>query len=834
MGAPGTAVTVSGSGFQATPSNNVVEFNHTWGVVSSSTSTSIVTIVPERASSGRLTVSTPYGQAISGTDFIVPPSGYNTSNIGSTGRVAIGSSASVSPTSGQASLLLFDGSKGALLAIGVSADTISSCTIKVFAPDGSLLTTSAAITGSGQGVQLPSLPSDGTYSVVVDPGSNSGSITVAIVGTTVGTLTAGGAPVPIALNTPGQSAQLTFAGTQGDYVSLNVTSVTLATGTVTILTPSGAVLASGTLGPSGLSLQPQLPATGSYTVNIRPSGALAGSLTVAVAATAAPTLAVGSTLNVSSNNTAPVTVTFRGSVGQYFGLSAQVVSNPYNGQVTVLKPDGTQLTQSALASSCTAGRCSGSTIINMGPLSDNGTYTIVLQATSAATAGISLSLLGAIGGAIAVNSSQTVGGFGGQPLLESFTGTAGQYLGLSLLTSVGYNGQITVLNPDGTQLAQGTLTASCVAGTCSGTTILNMGPLPVSGTYTMVIQQTFGGSAPIQLGLWGAVAATVAVDSLQTVGGHGGQPIQASFTGTAGQYLGLNLSTSVAYGGQITVLNPDGTQLAQGTLTASCAGICSGATVVNMGPLPTNGTYTILFQQTSGGSAPIALSLRSSIGGTIAVNGSQSAGPGAGQPVLESFTGTAGQYLGLSASVSGNYNAQISILKPDGTPLMPQGTLSSYCVQGRCSGSTIVNLGPLPTNGAYTILLQETSGGSATVSLSLAAPAGGSLTVNGPRQNASINSGQPILDTFSGVAGQSLSVTVSETSGRITGELVSVLDPGGVQVKQGTFSAGCSTFGCNGSLILTFGPLASSGTYTILLQQTDGTSGTLSVSVATQ
>jgi hypothetical protein len=146
--------------------------------------------VPAQAESGKLSVTTQFGHAVSATDFIIPPAGYTTSSIGWTGRTTIGSSATASLSSaGHIGLLLFDGTKGALLAVGVSADAIASCTIKVFTLDGALLTTSAAITANGQGVQIPPLPSDGTYTVVVDAGTDTGTVTIQLAAPVPGTIT---------------------------------------------------------------------------------------------------------------------------------------------------------------------------------------------------------------------------------------------------------------------------------------------------------------------------------------------------------------------------------------------------------------------------------------------------------------------------------------------------------------------------------------------------------------------------------------------------------------------------------------------------------------------
>jgi hypothetical protein len=68
----GAQVTISGSDFSTTPSNNTVKFNGTAATVVSSTATSIVAYVPVGATTGKITVDrTGYIQEISATNFIV-------------------------------------------------------------------------------------------------------------------------------------------------------------------------------------------------------------------------------------------------------------------------------------------------------------------------------------------------------------------------------------------------------------------------------------------------------------------------------------------------------------------------------------------------------------------------------------------------------------------------------------------------------------------------------------------------------------------------------------------------------------------------------------------
>jgi YD repeat-containing protein len=70
-GPVGTTVTISGTGFSATPSQNTVTFNGTAASVTSSSSTRIVTAVPSGATTGTIAVTAPGGSATSTRSFTV-------------------------------------------------------------------------------------------------------------------------------------------------------------------------------------------------------------------------------------------------------------------------------------------------------------------------------------------------------------------------------------------------------------------------------------------------------------------------------------------------------------------------------------------------------------------------------------------------------------------------------------------------------------------------------------------------------------------------------------------------------------------------------------------
>lgn len=70
-GSIGTSVTITGTGFDTTTTNNIVKFNGTTAVVTSSTSTSIITSVPSGATSGQITITVNGQSTITSSNFTV-------------------------------------------------------------------------------------------------------------------------------------------------------------------------------------------------------------------------------------------------------------------------------------------------------------------------------------------------------------------------------------------------------------------------------------------------------------------------------------------------------------------------------------------------------------------------------------------------------------------------------------------------------------------------------------------------------------------------------------------------------------------------------------------
>jgi hypothetical protein len=196
-----------------------------------------------------------------------------------------GSSVGVTITTpGQNGVLTFSGTSGQRVSLHVTSGP--SGTIYLLRPDGSQQT--FVYSGWLQAFMEPqTLATTGTYSIKVDlEGASTGSLTLSLYSVpadTTGTVSIGGSAVGVSLGSPGQNGTLTFSGTNGQDVTVHLTSNTMGTPVIRLLKPDGSQLTWGFSGSSSFDLPTQtLPTTGTYTIVIDPDGAATGSINVSV------------------------------------------------------------------------------------------------------------------------------------------------------------------------------------------------------------------------------------------------------------------------------------------------------------------------------------------------------------------------------------------------------------------------------------------------------------------------------------------------------------------------------------------------------------------------
>src|SRR5207302_9613050 len=139
---------------------------------------------------------------------------------------------------------------------------------------------------SGGFLDTKTLPSTGAYTISVVPiGNATGSMTLTLYDVPPdagGSITPGGASASLSISTPGQNGRMTFAGSAGQRISVDLSNVTISFALASILKPDGTSLGSSRYIGSGSAFvdATTLPTAGTYTIVLDPQGAATGSATL--------------------------------------------------------------------------------------------------------------------------------------------------------------------------------------------------------------------------------------------------------------------------------------------------------------------------------------------------------------------------------------------------------------------------------------------------------------------------------------------------------------------------------------------------------------------------
>lgn len=359
IGSPGTAVTITGTNFQTVAGNNTVRFNVAPSKIGPTTALTIKTNVPIAATSGRISVTTPNGTGTSTADFFAPPAPFTANEVAFTGRMSTGKSSTMTVnTAGDIGLMLFDEAQGHRVSLVASNVTFAECgTLSILSPSGLTLASNNSIcSGSSAFLDTSSPSTGGTYTILGQTtASGAGGATLTLYDIPqdfMASIVPGGPAVTVKLSIPGQNAVLTFAGTGGEKVSLELTNGTFpaCSPNVSILNPDGTVLFSDTcFGGGGFVSAQTLPATGTYRILLTAIDPGTGQLTARLyqVVNLTGTIVInGSAFNLNFITPGQVAaLTFAGTANKKTTL--HVTNNALlNGCLTVAvtEPNGTMLT----------------------------------------------------------------------------------------------------------------------------------------------------------------------------------------------------------------------------------------------------------------------------------------------------------------------------------------------------------------------------------------------------------------------------------------------------------------------------------------------------------
>lgn len=704
-------------------------------------------------------------------------------------------------TPGQNAKLSFTGSAGGRVSLKVGP-LCCSTRVSILKPDGTALPGATTFSTSGGFMDVKTLPLAGTYTVLVDPQSWAvGSVTVALYDVppdVAATIVPGGAPVTVTTTAPGQNAGLTFAGSAGMRISLNISGVTMTSTRVSIADPNGTTLLAPTsVGTGGAFVDTKtLTTTGTHTITIDPQTTTTGSMTLTlydVPADATATTAPGGA-PVTVATTTPgqnARVTFDGSVDQVVTVQFSEVtvgtSTCCSAKVSLLKPDGT-----ALVSAMNVG--TSGAFIDPKTLPAAGEYTIELDPQSSATGSVTIAVddvTGAppsiVAGGPAVTVTTTVPNDNAR---LTFDAAAGARVSLALSGVTISNSTVSILSPSGTPI-----TASNV-GVNGG--FIDATALAVAGRYTILVDPQGSATGSMTLRLYDVpsdagpsiVPGGAPVTVTMTVPG---QNTKVTFTGAADQRVFLKLSnvtigSSTCCSTKVSMLRPDGSALAAATNVGTSGGF------IDTKALPVGGTYTIFVDPQTSSTGAISLTLYD-----VPADATATATPGgpavtvttttSGQNARVAFEGVGGRQVSLKVGWTPSICClmKVSIVRPDG------GTVLAPLSVG--ATGAFVDAKMLPVSGTYTINVdpQATATGRATLTLydvppDVTAP----ITPGGPAVTLTTTAdGQNARFTFTAAAGDGALVTVGPNCCATN---VSILKPDLVPVAAAVaFTAGGGT-----------------------------------------
>ena len=816
----GTTISVTGSHFISTVGTTSAGVNAATATVSPSSDTQLSFTVPALGGSGPITVITPYGIGQSAQSLLVLPNAIGgIANVLASGTLTVGGSAQTLniTTADKYGVLTFHGDAGQWISLECpqmnSGDNVYAA---LYDESGVTIMSSTVVFAPNQlSWHLPQLPRTGTYLLTLQPNL---AFQFAVSAELDPMLTTA-SPLVVSTTLAYQSKRIIFNGTYGQYSGINVTGISTAPTGGTIygvvgntdypegwyfdqVSGSSSFTVSAPPEPTSLSntlvLDTRVNSTFATQIALvnYPSGSPSGSATVDGSPTSLTTGAPTEFGNINFNATAGQSLSL--------GIPNLVVSPGSAIQFEVFMPDGTDYDKINGSEWCYTPGChylltniteAGSYRVWFYPPGTGGTFSL--------NAVVSSDVTGALVANIPLNVNLAKPG---QAARLTFTGSIGQYVGLSInsvaTTPTGDYVTMTVFNPDGTTVYNGSIQTY-------GPTFLNLPALSQAGTYTVQLESQHADTATLQVELVPDTTATV------TVGGTpssvattvAGENIYLSFNGTAGQQLSLglsNISTSPTNQSfTYTVYQPNGTTYLSNSLayvTCLTAG-CHAAFPV----LPVTGTYSIVIRPPTNTTINLTPTLSTDVTGSLTSNTPFNVSlPRAGQVGRLTFTGAVGDHwaVNLSNVVTTPAGGTMSLLvyNPNGSANVTIATTSA----------TTLNIPSLTQAGTYTVQVESQNADAGSAQVVLTPASTDAITVDGAGVNEHPTyAGENSYLSFNGTVGQNLSFVMASYVTTPTGQESSytIYKPGGTQLASG----GCYAPGCHIALT----NLATTGVYTI-------------------
>ena len=890
IGLPDTVVTITGTNFATGPGQTKVYFNQSLARIQSVASGTITVFVPTSTGTGRIRVVTLAGTATSSADFVIPPpttsgASYPIADYsGQIARLTLGGSGSVNVTvpagTNRWALFVFDGGPDTAVTVdftGYATTPVDkSMAWEVRDLHNEFMTSDSFevqnipfdwLSPNKRSIHIPPMPFFGTYAVVLKPsGAALTGASVTAVLRADSELVVDGAAANFVSAFPGQMFRYIFKGITGVPLGEAVQGLSMtpsnnggislsfrqpdwhSVSRPTDSNPFGGncLQASSAIPTCDLNIDPRsLTVTGLYSFMIKPSysnsvgGTTAASGKAWLSTDLSGTLAFGSDFDTPTHRVGQNgRYTFVGTAGQFAGLAvSNVTFAPTDPSVAayvrLFRSDRTEVTVSGFVVTAGAGSVSS---FEFPILPADDTYSVFLDPNAGASGTARLRLWNTVAANLATDGTALPVSFAqGQKGRITFTvnATSGPNLGLGLSPLAYAPSNV----PDPTnvvvyQVSTNAIvaSASCFSASPGGRCGLNLENL-ATGDYRIEITPppnptgtTFSLRLTPDLTPGSLTVNTAVPVSITTIG----QNARLTFTGTAGQQLGLALSGMTILDNQyvsVVIRRASNNQLVT-------SGNVSGPTgVLDIPVLPANDTYVVYLDPEYASTGTFDVTLSADATGTLLTDGTPQTVTlnVRGQRARYTFNATAGQNLGLglsgmSLTPSASGTAMRVIRLSTGADI--KNTAS--CDPGAVGSGCALNLRALAAD-SYVVQVEPpapTTSASFTLTLTPDSPTVTPLLTLGTPFNLTVGiRGQDGLVKFSNVAGQNRRVTVTTLATSPTGQTVNmgVLQPNGTQVN------GAGLSGAGGTLDLTSLPIT--GDYSLFFDQTQGLTYTLTVTV---
>jgi RHS repeat-associated protein len=284
-------VTLSGSGFAETLTDNQVRFNGKLAEVKSRTATTLSVLVPPGATNGPVEVVTPDGQASSVSSFTVLPVVPEVETSKVTSYTDTDPPVVWTSLPGNFAEVRFPGKAGDNVSFGFTRFMYqSSVGVELRGPAGTVVPgATGSVNSSYTRWGVRNLPADGEYTLRLKPGTiyNPGETKVTVsTAVQVPELSTTAPTSQVQITRVGQEIATSFTATAGADYNLAMKNALGGRASLTVVAPSGAQVANVVInqGVTDVVRLADLPATGTYKAFATPAEAVTGSVSLTLSA----------------------------------------------------------------------------------------------------------------------------------------------------------------------------------------------------------------------------------------------------------------------------------------------------------------------------------------------------------------------------------------------------------------------------------------------------------------------------------------------------------------------------------------------------------------------